>query len=88
MIYNLRYNLYLAGLKKNIQSPINKVLLTSFLRQKQKLLGFWVFFVELQCVLQLTLKQIMFLVLEKLVIHGTNVWNRLDLGFLHNPLLH
>ena len=67
---------------------IIEVLLTTFHRQEKKLLGFWVFFVVLQWVLQLTLKQMMVLVLEILVIYGTNVWNRLDRGSLHNPLVH
>ena len=37
--------------------------------------------------LQLTLKQMMVLVLENLVIYVTNVWNRFDRGSLHNPLV-
>ena len=74
--YNLRYNLCLTGLFKVPKSSIIEVLLTTFHRQEQKSLGFWVFFVVLQWVLQLTLKHMMGQVLENLVIYGTNVWNR------------
>ena len=70
------------------KSSINEVLLTTFHRQEQKLLGFGVFFVVLQWVLQLTLKQMMVLVLKNLVIYGTNIWNQFDRGSLHNPLVH
>ena len=84
MNYNLHYTLYFAGLK-NCKSSIIEVLLTTFHRQEKKLLGFWVFFVVLQWVLQLTLKQLMVLVLENLVIYGTNIWNRFYRGSLHNP---
>ena len=64
------------------------MLLTTFHRQEQKSLGFWVFFVVLQWVLQLSLKQMMTQVLENLVIYGTNVWNRFDRGSLDNPPVH
>ena len=87
-MYILHYTLYLAGLKQNIQSSINDVLLTTFHRQEQKLLDFWVFVVILQRMLQLTLKQIMVLALENLVIYGTNVWNRFYRGSLQKPLVH
>ena len=90
VMYNLLYNLSLMGLK-NIKVPkssINKGLLTNFHRQEQKSLGFWVFFVVLQWVLQLSVKQMMVLALENLVIYGTNVWNRFNQGSLDNPLLH
>ena len=68
VIYNLHYALYFAGLKivKVPKSSINEVLLTTFHRQEQKLLGFRMFIVVLQLVLQLTLKQMMVLVLENL----------------------
>ena len=79
--------LYFAGLK-NGKTSIIKVLSTTFHRQEKKFLGFWVFFVVLRWVLQLTLKQIMVLVLENLVIYGTNILNRFDRGSLHNPLVH
>ena len=55
----LIYTLYFTGLKnihKVPKSSINKVLLTTFHKQEQKSLGFWVFFVVLQWV---TLKQMM-----------------------------
>ena len=84
----LIYTLYLTGLKnihKVPKSSINKVLLTTFHKQEQKSLGFWVFFVVLQWA---TLKQMMGQVLENLVIYGTNVWNRFDRGSLDNPLVH
>ena len=70
------------------KSFIIEVLLTTFHRQGQKLLGFWVFFMVLKLMLQLTLKQMMVLVHENPVIYGTNVWNRFDRGSLHNPLVH
>ena len=71
-------NLYfiLDGLKnihKVPKSSIHDVLLTTFHKQEQRSLGFWVFFVVLQWVLQLSLKQMMGQVLENLVIYGTNV---------------
>ena len=79
------------GLNKIVKVPesvINEVLLTTFHRQGQKLLGFWVFFVVLQWVLQLTLKQMMVLALQNPVIYGPNVWNRFDRGSGHNPVVH
>ena len=82
----------MTGSKKNIfkvlESSINEVLLTTFHRQEQKSLGFWVFFVVLQWVPQLSLKQMMGQVLENLVIYGANIWNRFDRGSLDNPLVH
>ena len=84
----LIYTLYLTGLKnihKVPKSSFNEVLLTTFHKQEQKPLGFWVFFVVLQWVLQLSLKQMMGQVLENL---GTNVWNRFDQSSLDNPLVH
>ena len=80
-------NLYfiLDRFEKYTQSSINKVLLTTFHKQEQKLLGFWVFFVVL---LWVTLKQMMGQVLENVAIYGTNVWNRFDRGSLDNPLVH
>ena len=74
--------------KKVPKSSINEGLLTTFHRQEQKLLGFWVFFVVLQWVLQLSVKQMMVQVLENLVICDTNVWNQFDRGSLDNPLVH
>ena len=68
------------------KSSINEVLLTIFHRQEKELLGFWVFFVLPQWALQLT--QMTVLVLENLVIYAANAWNRFDLGFLHNTLVH
>ena len=85
------YTLYLTGLKnihKVPKSSINEVLLTTVHKQEQKSLGFWVFFVVLQWVLQLSLKQMMGQVLENLVIYGTNLWNRFNQGSLDNPLVH
>ena len=70
---------------KSGKSSIIEELLATFHRQEEKLLGFWVFFVVLQWVTQ---KQMMVLVLENLVIFGTNIWNRFDRGSLHNPLVH
>ena len=87
----LIYTSYLTGLKNIHKVPkrsINEVLLTTFHKQEQKSLGFWVFFVVLQWVLQLSLKQMMGQVLENLVIYCTNVWNRFDRGSLDNPLVH
>ena len=72
----------LKNIHKVPKSSFNEVLLTTFHKQEQKSLGFWVFFVVLQWVLQLSLKQMMGQVLENLVIYGTNVWNRFDRGFL------
>ena len=46
------------------------------------------FFVVLQWVLQLSVKQMMVQVLENLVICDTNVWNQFDRGSLNNPLVH
>ena len=83
---NLQIVIYIILFQfKNGKTSIIEVLLTTFHRQEKKLLGFWVFFVVLQWV---TLKQMMVLVLENLVIFGTNVWNRFDRGSLHNPLVH
>ena len=67
------------------KSSIDEVLLATFHKQEQKLLDFWVFFMVLQWV---SLKQIMVQVLEKIVIYGTNVWNRFYQGALDNPLVH
>ena len=81
----------LDGFEKYTQrvpkSSINEVLLATFHKQEQKSMGFWVFFVVLQWMLQLTLKQMMVQVLENLVIHGTNIWNRFVQGSLDNSLV-
>ena len=84
----LNYTLYLTGLKNKHKVPthsIIEVLLTTFREQEQKSLGFRVFFMVLHWV---TLKQMTVLVLDNLVIYGTNVWNRFDWGSLDSPLVH
>ena len=73
----LNYTLYLTGLKnihKVPESSINEVLLATFHKQEQKSLGFWVFFVVLQWVIQLSLKQLMGQVLDNLVFLS-ETWN-------------
>ena len=87
-MYNISIIIFLLdGFEKYTQrvpkSSINEGLLTTFHRQEQKLLGFWVFFVVLQWVFQLSVKQMMVQVLRY---QSTNLrYQRMEsirLGFL------
>ena len=53
------YTWWLRKIEKVPKRSINEVLLATFHRQEQKVLGFWVVFMTLPLMLQLTLKQMM-----------------------------